>query len=398
MTLDGSAAEITEKYMQLDYFIFYAESNIICIIIMAIILISDRLYGTRQEKQIWFNRAIIAYILYFLSDIGWDAVINGQLPRVRILVELFNLTNYILIGVTTYEWFMFMAASEKMPFRNVRKKRLMCLLPLVVSVLAILIAYAAAPNYWINESSELNDAYYLMMLAAPAFYLIVSFVISMRNARKAETKEDIKLCLLIGIFPLGVMAFGLVQVFSLNAPTFCFGCTVMLLYFYIQNMQTLVSLDALTRLNNRGQINRYMEQIQFRENSDVFIMMLDIDGFKQINDTYGHAEGDRALVLVAEALKQTCDPLRAAAFLGRYGGDEFTVILQNPEEDETPEHVAALIRSTLHEKWEESRLPYDLEFSIGYDALRGRDDTMDACMIRADEKLYEEKRRKGTLR
>ena len=194
------------------------------------------------------------------------------------------------------------------------------------------------------------------------------------------------------------MGFGLIQVVSLNAPTFCFGCTIMLLFFYIQNMQTLISVDALTRLNNRGQINRYMDQVRYRENVAVYIMMIDIDRFKEINDTYGHAEGDRALILVSETLKQICDRFRAPVFLGRYGGDEFTVIIQNPDEGEHPAQAAKVIRSALYERGRESKLPYDLEVSIGYDALRDKNDTMQACMVRADEKLYQDKRERGAGR
>lgn len=384
--------------MGFDYFIFYTEANLVCIVILLMLLINDRLYSTQQEKQICFYRAVVAFIMYFISDVFWAAVISGQLPRTRTLVVLFNLTNYVLLSLAAYEWFMFMAASEKMNFRQDRSMRTLIMLPMVISIVAMGIAYIAAPTYWISESGELNGLYYPMMIAAPAFYLVTAFVISMVNASRAESKEEKKLYRLIGIFPVGVMGFGLLQVVSLNAPMFCFGCTIMLLFFYIQNMQTLISVDALTRLNNRGQIDRFMEQARYRENDKVFVMMIDIDQFKQINDTYGHAEGDRALILVSEALKQTCDHINASVFLGRYGGDEFTIVIQNPDENEYPDMMASAIRSTLYEKQRENQLPYDLEVSIGYDALKGGGDTLQACMVRADEKLYAEKNNKNVSR
>ena len=383
--------------MGLDYFIFYTEASVFCIVILLMILINDRINSAQQEKQVWFNRAIVAFILYFTSDLAWAAVLSGILPRIRMLVELVNLVNYILLSVVAYEWFMFMATSEKMPFRHSRTKRLLCHLPMFVSILAMLIAYVSNPLFWIGETGELNGLYYPMMIAAPAFYLLTAFIFSVINASNAESQEEKKHYWLIGIFPIGVMGFGMLQVFSLNAPTFCFGCTIMLLFFYIQNMQTMISVDDLTRLNNRGQINRYMEQVHYRENSRVFIMMIDIDSFKQINDTYGHAEGDRALILVSEALKQSCERVKTPVFLGRYGGDEFTIIFQNPEEG-SMEQVICDIRGALNEKRQENDLPYPLEVSVGCEALRDRDDTMQACMIRADEKLYQEKRAKGAGR
>ena len=88
--------------MELDYFFFYAEANIVCIVILAILLINDRLHSTQQEKQIWFNRTVAAHMLYFFSDIFWAAVLSGQLPRYRGFVVLFNLTNYVVLNLLAY--------------------------------------------------------------------------------------------------------------------------------------------------------------------------------------------------------------------------------------------------------------------------------------------------------
>jgi len=172
-----------------------------------------------------------------------------------------------------------------------------------------------------------------------------------------------------------------------------------MLYFYIQNLQNLVSVDSLTRMNNRGQINRYLARTRYREGVRIFVMMIDVDRFKQINDTYGHAEGDRALVIVSDALKMIDDHIKMPVFIGRYGGDEFTVCVQDPtESDDTPERVAEILRKILEEKQEKNHLPYDLKISIGCEVLKDENDTMEACLIRADQKLYENKRAKGTGR
>ena len=384
--------------MTLDYFFFYMESNIVCIVVLAILLINNKLHTTQQEKQIWFNRTLIAHILYFTSDIFWAAVLSGQLPSSRLLVGFFNLANYILLSLLAYEWFMYMAVTEDLPLRKSRKQRILWLLPMLISIVVIVIAYIAAPTFWISESGDLNDWYYPMMVAAPIIYLLSAFVFSLINSRKTESRDKKRLFLLIGIYPLGVLSFGLIQTFMLEGPLFCFGCTIMMTFFYIHSMQALISVDSLTRLNNRGQINRYMEQLRFRENIQLYVMMIDIDRFKEINDTCGHAEGDRALILVAEALRQVCGRVNCPIFLGRYGGDEFTVFIQNPEDGDLPEQVAEIIRSAIAEKQQENHLLYNLQVSIGFDALQGRNDTVEACLVRADEKLYEDKRSRGNLR
>jgi diguanylate cyclase (GGDEF)-like protein len=286
-----------------------------------------------------------------------------------------------------------MAASEKMPFRNDLKKRFLCLLPMIVTAAALVAAYISDPYFWISENGELNGLYYVFYFIPPGVYLLASFICSLINAKKTEIKEEKRLCRLIAFIPIGVILFGMFQRFVINTPTFCFGCTVMLLVFYMTNIRSLISVDELTRLNNRGMINRYMEQVHYKENSRVFAMMIDIDRFKHINDTYGHAEGDRALIITAETLRQTCERFKAKVFLGRYGGDEFTAIIHDPGENESPEQMAEAVKAALAEKKVENGLPYALEISYGYDELRSREDTMRDCLVRADEKLYEEKRK-----
>ena len=390
--------------MQLDYFFFYAEANIVCIIVLTILLIHDRRYSSQQEKQIWFNRTIIAHIMYFISDIFWAGVLNGNIPKTRFLVVTFNFVNYILLSLMAYVWFMYMASTVGLAFRNRNSVRRLCLLPMIGSVLTIVIAYIVSPYFWISETNELNPLYYPLFIVAPAIYLIAAFIFSMRKASQAESRQQKILFRLVGIYPMSVMLFGLIQPFSLNAPMFsfslnapmfCFGCTIMIINFYIENMQLLVSVDALTRLNNRGQIDRYMEQNRFRENVQTYVMMIDIDRFKQINDTYGHAEGDRALVLAAESLKQAAEQIKTPVFLGRYGGDEFVVFLQTTEGEETLKRAVEIIRGAMREKQRENQLPYGLEISVGYDMLKNKDDTMAACLVRADEKLYQDKRMSG---
>ena len=379
--------------MGFDYFVFYTEASLVCVIILTMILITDRMFHTKQEKQIWFSRAISAFILYFISDACWAAMLSGMFTKIRFFAVLFNYTNYILISLMGYGLFAFIAVSGKMSFFNSIRNRRLCFIPVVVSVLFISIAYVTNPLFWINENNELNALYFPLMFAVPSLYLIAGFIFSVAYAFRSELREEKRRYLVIGSVPFGVMAFGMIQVVALNAPTFCFGCTIMWLWFYIQNTKALISVDDLTHLNNRGQINRYLEQIRYSEDSRVIILMIDIDKFKGINDRYGHAEGDRALVIVSDALRQTCDQINASVFLGRYGGDEFTIIIQNPKDEDHTERLITLLRNNLAEKQQENSLPYELDVSIGYDEVTDGNDSVYACMTRADEKLYIDKQR-----
>jgi diguanylate cyclase len=102
-------------------------------------------------------------------------------------------------------------------------------------------------------------------------------------------------------------------------------------------LSTLAATDALTRLPNRhvllDLLQRQLAQAD-RQDTTVLVGFLDLDGFKDINDRYGHATGDRFLKDMADRLRQA---LRAQDIVALYGGDEFTVIGPGPAPDADPE-------------------------------------------------------------
>ena len=375
--------------MDLEYFAFYAEASLVCIAIFGMLIFQNNSYGTKTEREIWFFRTGIVHIIYFLSDIGWAAVEGGVLPNTRFFVILFNLVNHVFIQLIGYSWFMYMAASEGMLLNKKRRFETVLLIPAIVAVLVMVIAYAINPLFWIDKDGTLNDLYYPFMVTVPSLYVLSSSVISLINAKKTDVKEDKRLYKLIAIYPLSIVSFGMLQTFAFNFPLFCFGCTLMMLFFYIKSLQMQISVDALTKLNNRGQINRYMERIHYNEDEACCVCMIDIDRFKDINDKYGHSEGDRALTLTAEALRRTAEKAEVPVFIGRYGGDEFTMIVRSVKDDEHMKSVIDIFRSMLKEK--SAGLNYLIEASVGYDFLKDSDDTAEDCLKRADEKLYVEK-------
>ena len=381
--IPGRTGRTAEEAMGFNDFIFYLEANVICVIMLLIILITDYFHSTQQEKQVWFKRALVANILYFASDIGWAAVLAGQLPKTRALVVVFNLLNYILLSLMAFEWFMFMAASEKMDFRKSRKKRRIWFLPMVFSAVVMVAAYCIAPAFWIGEDCEVNAWYYPMMISVPAFYLTTAFVFSMINARKTQSRDDRTLYRLIGIYPIGVMTFGILQVVSLSLPVFCFGCTIMLQCFYTQNLHTMISVDALTRLNNRGQIDRFMDQVRYRENAPVIIMMVDIDRFKEINDTKGHDIGDSVLKKVASVLHTS---FRSGDIICRIGGDEFALIL-NGLSSEQKEQLENKLTFVMHKLGEADSDAPAFTLSIGV-AFGSEKDNFKILYKKADQALY----------
>ena len=116
-----------------------------------------------------------------------------------------------------------------------------------------------------------------------------------------------------------------------------------------------------------------------RYNHTFSIMMIDLDNFKNINDTYGHLEGDRVLVDFAQKARAA---MRETDQLSRFGGDEFLIILPN-----TSLHEAKLSSERIHRSAKQSSSrPWTV--SIGISEWHGENDSLDALLTRADKSLY----------
>ena len=119
-------------------------------------------------------------------------------------------------------------------------------------------------------------------------------------------------------------------------------------------------------------------------------IMFDINDFKSINDTYGHAEGDKALLIVADSLRAVIRRHNMPLFLARYGGDEFIYIVHPTEAGEVDALIRDL-REQIADTCKARGAPYTLSIGAGCSQLGGDGDTFQACQQRADKNLYLDK-------
>jgi diguanylate cyclase (GGDEF)-like protein len=124
--------------------------------------------------------------------------------------------------------------------------------------------------------------------------------------------------------------------------------------------------------------------------------MMDVDYFKQINDSCGHPEGDRALVAVADALRSAVEPILPRPVLGRYGGDEFCILAELAGENAREDLIQRIEDAVALENRKENR-QYSLSLSIGW--ARWEEGLLPIEFLNAaDESLYKVKKQHHTMR
>lgn len=159
-------------------------------------------------------------------------------------------------------------------------------------------------------------------------------------------------------------------------------------------IKTLSLVDELTGLYNRRGFLAFSEQhlisVQ-RANKSLMVVYADLDGLKQINDSFGHKEGDRALMKAADILRET---FRTSDVLGRLGGDEFTVFAAVE-----PEGGVETVMARLNDKFQsynaQNASPYRLSISVGLAFMHPDEiQTVEDLMAQADEAMYQNKRKR----
>ncbi|MBB5225495.1 GGDEF domain-containing protein [Treponema ruminis] len=147
-------------------------------------------------------------------------------------------------------------------------------------------------------------------------------------------------------------------------------------------LEEAATTDGLTKIFNRKKISEIIcGELKKKSQEKISLIMFDIDNFKRINDTYGHDMGDEVLVKIAGKAK-SC--IRSSDSIGRWGGEEFMILLPGAQKEEARE-IAEKIRSSINAiQWE--KMPA-ISISVGVTQVRDEEDLQDSYK-RVDERLY----------
>ena len=195
----------------------------------------------------------------------------------------------------------------------------------------------------------------------------------------------------IWFFLLPMVVAAVVQFFLPDISTIWIGAALTVDFLFMALQNDTLFRDKLTKLYNRmflDLLKTVMEKAS--KSKDFTAMMLDLNGFKHINDEFGHAVGDEALVVTGELLREAVGPYGAVI---RFAGDEFIIIL-NTQSDQIIERVVMGIEAIFKKFNKEKRAKYKLSISLGYSKVDIKNSSIDDIMKEIDEKMYLDKQEK----
>jgi diguanylate cyclase (GGDEF)-like protein len=338
------------------------DNNVVAIIasIIFIINISKRL-DKRDKSNLVFRMMIflntIVLIVETLSCITNKQPYSWLLPISYIL----NMMLFILGPIIISMWclFAYLWVNKSSDFKW--QKNILILIPLIINEIVVLVNPIYNTVFVITDNNIYHrGSAYIIFVLASYFYLAFGLLYIYRNREKISKVEYLPL-LLFGVFPaLGGLIQSIFYGFLLIWSTIAFS--LIILYLYLQ--QHMMQIDNLTGAWTRDKLYGNLSgRISQNKNKSFSIVFIDLDNFKQINDKYGHLEGDLVLKNVVELINNT---LRNRDSIARYGGDEFVLML-DVEKKEDVEVIMKRISYSFRNFNENSKKPYKLSYSYGFE-------------------------------
>lgn len=355
------------------------------IVLMSIRIKKDTL---STSSKLYSRLLLITIFMLFMEFLSWE--FNGKPGRFNYYANY--LSNLI------YEWSLplivcaWAAYMDYCMFKSIErlKKRWFYLQPMVVSTV-IVVTNIFVPFVFSVDAKNIyhrEPFIWVILLAAIITFIYICYL-AVKNQKTIE-KNIIAAMLLFMILPVISSVIQLfVYGYSVLWPTM--AVAVVGTYIFLETIST--SKDYLTGLVSRHRVDDYIDYL-LREKMEFILIMIDLNDFKLINDTYGHLNGDLALKVFSKALSHN---FKKARFIGRYAGDEFVIGIDMLSDSELKELDLQLERVLLEQE-NIINLPFHIGYSIGYEKkLKSDEINYETLIDTVDKKMYEDKLRKKTI-
>jgi len=358
------------------------------IILLIMILRRDHRFLSRRL----FLLIILSTLVMLFSEMAVTLADGRPGPGALGINKVFN---FILHAFATLPIALWLGYFELYVFNDWDrvKRSLQNKIPVILSLILVLYSEFSGFVYVIDEHNHrfMNSGVYIIYFLN-LFMLVAAVVLFFRH-RELIDKRTRFAFLSFPVLPCAAAALQMVF------PDFFLvwnGVALSLVFFFYFIEVQDFNRDFLTGLPSRRQGDDWIERKMSKAATDgrFGLIMIDMDGFKEINDSFGHGEGDFALNLFGTILQKSLKQKDRAV---RFAGDEFLIIVDSSE-PEVFEAVISRLHKNLDQFNEKKVKPYNLSFSAGYAVhTPGKYQNSRQLINEADKKMYETKRMKLQL-
>ena len=366
-------------YMNLSFSVLTA--NIISILLIGTLYLANRQKAEYDRDMRLLQQIMVTIGIANISDCCVYYLAGSSNIVIKILVFLSGSGLFLGNVMIGYLWAKFIMVHMNIPFSDIRRNIYRTIGLVAIVLLVINIFYPLV--FSVSDGRYQRGFAYIIFLVFAAFYILDSLFLYVKRVKKNGSLKLFP----VHIFLIPVILGVVIQAFFVEIAITWTSIAISVAGIMTALKNEIIFTDCLTGLYNRVYLEFLHKRACNKKDCWVSGIMIDLNGFKQINDNYGHAEGDLALCIVADLLRKSFSEYGVVT---RYAGDEFVIML-NTTDDQLIQKIIKSAKKNFVTENEKNDKPYQLSASMGYAITNLSNETIDDFMNRIDEQMYQDK-------
>lgn len=356
-------------------------ANIISILLIGTLYLANRQKAEYDRDMRLLQQMMVTIGIANISDCCVYYLAGSSNIVIKVLVFLSG--SWIFLGnvMIGYLWAKFIMVHMNIPFSDIRRKIYRTIGLISIVLLVINIFYPLV--FSVSEGRYQRESAYIIFLIFAVFYIWDSLYLYVKRVKKNGSLKLFP----VHIFLIPVIFGVVIQVFFVEIAITWTSIAISVAGIMTALKNEIIFTDCLTGLYNRVYLEFLHKRACNKKNCWISGIMIDLNGFKQINDNYGHSEGDLALCIFADLLRKSFSEYGVVT---RYAGDEFVIML-NTTDDQLIQKIIKSAKKNFVTENEKNDKPYQLSASMGYAITNLSNETIDDFMNRIDEQMYQDK-------
>lgn len=356
-------------------------ANIISILLIGTLYLANRQKAEYNRDMRLLQQMMVTIVIANISDCCVYYLTGSSNIVIKVLVFLSGSGLFLGNVMIGYLWAKFIMVHMNIPFSDIRRNIYRTIGLISIVLLVINIFYPLV--FSVSDGRYQREFAYIIFLIFAAFYILDSLYLYVKRVKKNGSLKLFP----VHIFPIPVILGVVIQAFFVEIAITWTSIAISVAGIMTALKNEIIFTDCLTGLYNRVYLEFLHKRACNKKDCWVSGIMIDLNGFKQINDNYGHAEGDLALCIVADLLRKSFSEYGVVT---RYAGDEFVIML-NTTDDQLIQKIIKSAKKNFVTENEKNDKPYQLSASMGYAITNLSNETIDDFMNRIDEQMYQDK-------
>lgn len=311
---------------------------------------------------------------------------NPNLKQFMVMQKIVNVLGFSVTPIIPFLGYIFSKEWVNRYQKDKIKLNKILLLPLLINGIMAFVSYSVNLLFYVTSENTYERGPLFFILPCVSYFYFGYNLYFIYKQRKRFSWWELRI---FNLFYIAAGVFTGIQIVYSSYLTIWNGTAMMIVIIYIFILNDQVHRDRLTGLENYSSYERYIENISFKKINKLFIINIDIDDFKSVNDKFGHNEGDEALKMFANLLIDSF-PLRRKKLI-RVGGDEFLILLEVERKEIVDNYIQNLNKNIeAYNKTKEK--PYELKFSYGVACCSNSKEDIHDILKCADKLMYEQKK------